>query len=377
MSEPPRTPARLDPLPVLERARVWLAPVPPQRRLRTALGLIAVLGLIGWLDYSAGFWVSLQLFYLGPIVLSVAWLGWRVGCLVATLSVTLRLAGDTAAGIFQYISVGTVFWNRLAEIAISFTLVFAVHALFLLQRELEERIRRRTASLEQAIAARNQLQRELFETSRRERSAIGHDLHDGLGQHLTATSMAATLLANRLAAAGQPTSADAQAIVRLLQDAIDKTRHIARGLLLSAIEPNDLAPELEEFAGKLRQEHGVPCFFTFRGQIKDISVAASSQIYYIAQEAALNAVRHARATRVEISLVGDDRALTLTVSDDGAGLPAEAESSLGMGLRIMRHRAELIGAHFELESHPAAGTRVRCHRPLPTTASPFPTHERS
>lgn len=221
----------------------------------TVLGLLLV---IGWIDYAAGFWVSMQLFYLVPIVLAVAWFGWRAGCGFAILAVLLRLAGDTAAGMFDQISTGSVLGNRAVEACISCILVWLFHALFSLQRELEERVRQRTASLEQANAARQELQRQLAEAGRRERSAIGHDLHDGLGQHLTATSMAANVLASRLAAAGHTEAEHARPVVELVQGGIAKTRRIARGLLLSAIEPDQLA------AG-IRREHGIACQFTLPG----------------------------------------------------------------------------------------------------------------
>ncbi len=362
MSDESRLSSRSTPL-ALTWARDWLAVPPP--RPRAALIVAAVLAAIGWIDYVAGFWVSLQLFYLLPIVLAVAWLGWSAGCLTAILGVALRLIGDMAANIFSHVDALAVFWNRLAELGISLLVVSVLHALFSLQRELEERVRQRTASLEQALAARDQLQNQLFEAGNRERGAIGHDLHDGLGQHLAATAMAANLLATRLTASRQPTAADAAAIVRLLQEAIAKTRQLARGLLLSAIEPEELAAELEELAETLRREHRVACTFTLRGTLRSVNVAASSHLFYIAQEAARNAVRHAGGSRVDLDLSVDDRALTLSITDNGSGLVPAADAKPGMGLRIMRHRSELIGAAFSLHQPPAGGTVVTCQLPLP------------
>lgn len=354
--------------PPLRWAHTWLAPVPRERRLR-AFALIGLLiAVIGWTDLLAGYWISLQLFYLAPIILAVAWLGWRAGCAISLLCVGVRLSGDASAGIFQAVEALPIFWNRLAEFGTFVVISLVLHAVLSLQREMESRVKQRTASLEQAIAARDQLQRELFDISRRERSAIGHDLHDGLGQHLTATAMAANLLAGRLLAAGQPTAADAQGIVRLLQESITKTRQLARGLLLSAIEPDALAPELEELAENLRQEHRLRCEFTHHGTVQGLAVGVSSQLFYIAQEAARNAARHSGGSRITIDLNCEPIALTITVCDDGKGLPRSVAHHPGMGLRIMRHRSELIGATFSIDPISPGGTRVRCRYPLPSTS---------
>ena len=342
----------------ISRLLVRFAGTPTHGRARSVAIIVSVLGVIGWIDYLAGTHVSLELFYLVPVTLSVAWLGWRAGCAAAVLSLMIRVAGDLAAGPYQFPA--AAFWNRLMDFSIYLVVVGVTNAFIRLQRELEQRVRQRTALLEQANTTRNELQQQLFEISRRERSAIGHDLHDGLGQHLTATSIAADLLASRLAAAGHPATDNARKVVTLLQEAIAKTRQVARGLLLSAVEPAGLASELEELAETIRKEHAVRCTFTLRGAVDGIDGATASHLFYIAQEAARNSVRHARASRIYINLAMDDRALTLSITDNGRGPPPEGEDSGGMGVPIMRHRTTLIGGEFTLGPAPGCGTLVRC-----------------
>lgn len=323
--------------------------------------ILGMVGVIGWLDYLTGVRASLELFYLVPITLSVAWIGWRVGCGIATLSIITRVVGDLLTGAYRYPL--TAFWNRLMDLLVYFVLIWVLHALLTLRRRLEQRVRERTAALEQTIVERDQLQTQLFEVSRRERSAIGHDLHDGLGQHLTATSIAADLLASRLAATAHAAEPDARTIVALLQDGIAKTRQIARGLLLSAIEPDELVAELEELTATLGEEHRITCRFQLQGTVRGIDAATSSHLFYIAQEAALNALRHARSSFVEISLVSNTSGIELTITDNGRGLPAQPPQPSGMGLRIMAHRAQLIGGAFALSAVPGGGTRVQCRVP--------------
>jgi signal transduction histidine kinase len=323
-----------------------------------------MIGGIGWLDYISGVYISLGLFYLIPIVCAVAWLGWREGALTAVLCVLVRLTADLAAGGYEHPIAS--YWNRLIDLGRYFFVVWMLHAFLSLLRDVEEQVRVRTLALEKAICERNHLQTELFEISRRERSSVGHDLHDGLGQHLTATSIAANLLAQRLERDGHAAAGNARAIVKMLQDAIANTRQIARGLLLSAIEPAELVAELEELADRLNREHRAGCCFSYRGDGADrLDTATASHVFYVAQEAARNSVRHAGSTRVDISLTADGPVLELSVADNGRGLPAPGTRTAGMGLRIMAHRTELIGGEFSVNSNPGGGTIVRCRVPMP------------
>ncbi len=347
-----------------------LAGTPGHHRGRSIAIIGAMVALIGWLDYITGIRISLVLFYLVPITLSVSWLGWRAGCATAVISVVARTVSDLALAPYRFPV--RAFCNRLADLGIYLILIWVVHALISLWRELDQRVRLRTADLEQALRSRDELQAQLFEISRRERSAIGHDLHDGLGQHLTATAMAANLLAARLTEARQPMVAGAQNIVRMLQEAIAQTREIARGLLLAAIEPGELISELEELAAILSQESRVECRFTWRGPFDGLDAAISSHLFYIAQEAARNALRHARPSRVEISLLAGHGGLELTVTDNGSGRRGPGAPATGMGLRIMAHRAGIIGGEFSIEPVSPTGTRVRCRVPLPNPAPAVP-----
>jgi signal transduction histidine kinase len=326
-------------------------------------GLVAV---VATLDYLAGVGVSLALFYLIPIALSVAWLGWRTGCAAAVACIVLRVTGDLANGGYRHPDVAG--WNRVIDLFMYLVVVFILHALISLLREVDERVRQRTAALQRVIAERTQLQTEIFEISRRERAAIGRDLHDGLGQHLTAASIAANLLTNNLASGGYTAAEDARAVSDMLHTAIGTTRKIARGLLLAAVEPDELLPELDELASGLAEEFPLAFRFVHRGVAGDrLSASVSSHIFYIAQEAARNAARHARATAVEISLFADERGLELAVTDNGRGLPSPNGRSAGIGQRVMAHRTELIGGEFSLGPGSEGGTTVRCRVPLPAS----------
>ena len=315
--------------------------------------------LIGWVDYFTGTSVSLGLFYLAPIILSALWLGWRSGCLLSVLSIIVRVGGDWAHG-GDKTPPTSIFWNRSSYLVVYVVLVGLLHALNSVQRQLERRVQQRTAALAQALQARDELQRQLFETGSRERNSIGHELHDGLGQHLTATALAAKMLSSDLESTGHPAAADAQTIVRMAQEGIAQTRQLARGLLLAAIQPDQLVPELEELCGGLQKEYGINCRFVRTGELQGLDVTRASHLFYIAHEAARNAVRHAQASQIEIQLKRLPDSLELNITDNGLGPPPPDAALDGMGLRIMAHRSELIGGRFAIAPHSGAGARVTC-----------------
>jgi signal transduction histidine kinase len=340
-----------------------LSAIPAHSRSRSLAIVAGLIAAVGCLDYLVGVRISLVLFYLFPIVLSVAWFGWRAGCVTAGTCTAVRVIGDLANGGYRYPAIAS--WNRLIDLFMYFMVVWILSALISLLREVDERVRQRTAALQNVIAERTRLQTELFEISRRERSTIGHDLHDGLGQHLTATSIAANLLANSLATGSHANANDARTVVHMLHAAIGTTRTIARGLLLSTVGPDELLPELEELAAALSHEYPIAFRFVHRDVDPErLSVAAASHLFYIAQEAARNAARHAHATAVEISMLADEHILELTVVDNGRGLVHADGRSEGMGLRIMDHRTELIGGEFTIGPGTDGGTTVRCLVPL-------------
>lgn len=350
--------------PAPSEQRFWdlaqLAVAPKHGRGRSILVVGLFVALIGWIDYLTGQRLSLELFYLVPIILSVAWLGPRTAGIVALLCIVARVGGDLAYGPYAYPLV--VFWNRLTDLAVYLILIWLVHGLLSLFRHLDRRVVERTQALQESVRLRQQLERELLDIGARERSAIGRELHDDLCQQLTGTALATKVLAEQLDETDRTAAHDAQAIVHYVEESIRKTRQIARGLLLASIEPSTLADELAELAAKA-SGGGITCIFRFEGFPVIPDAASCAQLFRIAQEALRNAVRHARPTRVEIILGGNSAATFLMVRDDGTGLPAAGTRSPGMGRRIMEHRALLIGGTLSVVPAQGTGTCVICHLP--------------
>jgi signal transduction histidine kinase len=339
----------------------------PSRGTDSAALIIALwFGAIEIVDYLSGDRLSLLFFYLVPVTLAVAWFGRRVAVVVAFLCLAFRLLGDYYAGGKHPVE-AWAWWNNALAFVGFVLIIAALHALFRLHRNLETRIYERTQELQAALAETRRLQRDLIDVGARERAAIGRDLHDDLGQHLFATALAAKVLAQRLSEREPDAASEAQSIVDWLDQGIAKTRHLAHGLMIASIDPRQLPDELSELAAA-HCRGPLSCAFRMEGRpaVQDDGTAA--QLFRIAQEAVRNASTHAQASRIEIVLIADDQGLRLEIVDDGIGTPAESSAATGMGLRIMSHRAALIGGSLSILPATPTGTRIVCRLPLPAPA---------
>jgi PAS domain S-box-containing protein len=214
------------------------------------------------------------------------------------------------------------------------------------------------------ITERKRLERTILEVSAREQRRIGQDLHDGLGQHLTGIAFMSKVQQQKLAEKDLPEAADAAKIVRLVNEAINKTRELARGLLPVMSDAHGLMSALQQCAGEARDIFGVDCHFQCDSPVLMHDVNTATHLYHVAQEALSNAIRHGKARKIRITLAGGDHQGELTIHDDGAGISDAAGSSLGMGLHIMSYRARMIGGSLEVGRAADGGTLVKCVFPI-------------
>jgi PAS domain S-box-containing protein len=210
------------------------------------------------------------------------------------------------------------------------------------------------------ITERKRLEREILEISTREQRRIGHDLHDGVCQQLACIAYLTDLLAERLQKKSEPDSAEAEKIGGLLNEAITQTRGIARGLFPVHLAQEGLACALEELATTTSNLYEIDCRFSSDEPIPVLENGVGLHLYYIAQEAVLNAAKHGKAKNVVISLTHIGDRFSLAVKDDGPGFPWPGTHLAGMGIRIMHYRAKVIGATLDLKSQAGHGTQVTC-----------------
>ena len=325
-----------------------------------SLALVTVVGIV---DYLSGYAIFFSAFYLLPVGLAAWFVGGTFGVLISILSIVVWLAGDVAAGA-HYPSIFVPIWNGAISLTVYFVVVKALTALRKLHNELEERVRQRTAALTAEMQERERLEKELLEISEREQQRIGHDLHDSLCQHLAATAMAGQVLGEKLAAKSAPETADAKEVVKLVQDSIVMTRNLARGISPVEMEREGLITALREFAANISQLFKVHCVFDSESPPVIDDAATATHLYRIAQEAVNNAIRHGKPKQIVISLSNQKNRVELTIEDDGGGLPEDWQKNRGMGTRIMAHRAAMMGGTFSIEPNPTGGTFGKCSVPV-------------
>lgn len=220
-------------------------------------------------------------------------------------------------------------------------------------------------ALAAAQAEHRRLEREILAAGERERHTIGADLHDNLGQQLTALELMCAA-AKEDAASHPPLAKRLDTMGKMLREAITQTRFLARGLVPVGEEPDALQIGLAELAGRTHALGRVHCHFDSPEPIALRDSSVSGHLYRIAQEAVNNAIKHARAKNVTIRLVREAGRLVLEIADDGAGLPkTRGADRAGLGVGIMQHRAHAIGAEIALTSKRGEGVVVRCSLPLP------------
>jgi PAS domain S-box-containing protein len=216
------------------------------------------------------------------------------------------------------------------------------------------------------ISERKRLEKTVLEISEREQRRIGQDLHDGLGQHLTGIAFLTKVQERRLAESHSPEAADAAKIVQLVNDAIRKTRELARGLLPVVSDAHGLMSALRLYASEIEDLFGIACRFQCEDAVLIHDAPMATHLYHIAQEAVNNAIKHGRAKSILIHLFAGERQGTLIVKDDGVGIERPLVPQTGVGLHIMNYRAGMIGGNLEIHREQPRGTAVTCRFPITT-----------
>lgn len=233
------------------------------------------------------------------------------------------------------------------------------------QRELEQRVRERTAALEAAEAQLRALNMQLIQAQEEERRRVSRELHDDAGSLLISLKYGLLSLLEE-----QPDGEEATTLRRrlaetlgIVDETIEHIRTLSHFLRPPALDVGglhvslqDLCHEFEEHTGLAARYHGQP--------VEGLSEEIAITLYRFAQEALTNVVKHARASRVEVRLRATPAAVTLSITDNGRGLKKEAAAN-GMGLLGMRERLGLLGGKVSLQSGKGRGTTVTARVPLP------------
>ncbi|MGA9798992.1 MAG: PAS domain S-box protein [Terriglobales bacterium] len=214
------------------------------------------------------------------------------------------------------------------------------------------------------ITERKRLEKAILEISADEQRRIGQDLHDGLGQHLTGIAFMSKVQEQKLAEKGLTEAVEAARIVKLVNEAINKTRELAHGLLPVVAESQGLMSALQRWAVEVEDVFNISCQFRCASPVLIHDAIMSTHLYRIAQEAVNNAMRHGHATDIVITLSTGNEHGTLVIEDDGSGVGETSATHSGMGLQIMNYRARMIGGSLKVQGGKTHGTAVTCIFPL-------------
>ena len=147
----------------------------------------------------------------------------------------------------------------------------------------------------------------------------------------------------------------------MTREGVQSLRTVIRGVAPVSPDPQGLMVALESLCQRTRELYGVSCAFSYESPLELRDAELATQLYYLAQEAVTNAIKHAAPKSIEMSLARANGHMALSVRDDGRGFDSEhPPRSNGLGLRLMAYRARLIGADFDLTSAPGGGTVVNC-----------------
>lgn len=212
------------------------------------------------------------------------------------------------------------------------------------------------------VTARKNLDKMLREILNREQSRIGRDLHDSIGQMITGVLFKTKAMEDRLRSKSLPGEAEGISDIKeLLTATLLRLRELARGLIPATIRSDGLIYALQRLVRDTGSLSGISVELLADTQSADFNELASSEIYHIVEEALNNAVKHSMGDEIVVAVRRLPEEVVVSVRDNGGGIP-EQNTSGGLGLKIMRHRAELIGASLSVTSS-KAGTEVVCRLP--------------
>ncbi|MGC3990880.1 MAG: PAS domain S-box protein [Chthoniobacteraceae bacterium] len=215
------------------------------------------------------------------------------------------------------------------------------------------------------ISQQRRLEREITQAATEERRRIGQELHDGLGQQLTALEMMTHALARELRETSPGQAKVATEIAQFIRRAVAQSRELAHHLSPMASGGEGLMVSLHELA-RMTSLTGVVCEFHCEQPVGISDQTVTAHLYRIAQEGVTNALKHARAKRIEIRLEHTFDQIKLFIQDDGCGILQRRAKSEGMGLPVIEHRVQLMGGQLSVQSKRGKGVRIVCLIPKPS-----------
>ncbi|MDR3054654.1 MAG: response regulator [Zoogloeaceae bacterium] len=239
-----------------------------------------------------------------------------------------------------------------------------------LRFDLEKRVIERTEQLNQSESRLRDSHKRLRELTaflqtvrEDERATIARELHDELGQALTALRIDLGWIRNKCAGLGASVTDRITAAHELVKRTIDALHRISEGLRPGMLDVLGLAAAIEHHVDEFRERGDIECELTMNRDEFDLDNRLAITIFRVMQEATTNILRHAGASRIAIRLIETEAHICLDIEDNGCGFDASAHSNK-YGLLGMQERVNMFGGEIQIDSQPGAGTRIHIKLPV-------------
>lgn len=223
------------------------------------------------------------------------------------------------------------------------------------RKEAEQRLRQSYAQL-QELSSRRESDREL------ERKRIAHELHDELGQHLTALHLGLSTILYRMGNENAWLTERLEALTANAHETIQVVRNVAASLRPPVLDMG-IGDALGSLIGHFRTAAGLTCNLTLPTPFRPLTEEAQIALYRVVQEALTNIARHAQATTVDIAIRQDSCCCRMEIMDNGQGFSPAAKCSKSLGVLGMQERIEQLGGEFSLSAAPGKGVRIEVRIP--------------
>ncbi len=339
---------------------------------------LALTIFMGYVDYALGTEISVAIFYLIPIALATWYLGKPYGIFFAVICGLVWLWNENL-GVDKYSNHAIPYWNALVRFGFFMIVVVLMSELKKLKVSLEDTIELRTSALKNEIVERkkteielerktdklSELTKRLHTIREEENEIIAREIHDELGQSLTAMKIEIMLISKKLNGDGEMLG-KLGLVTNMIDDTIKTIRKISTRLRPRLLDQLGFLPavewEMKDFQGRT----GITCELFVEDENFDFSSVDSTALFRIFQESLTNVARHSKATNVDVTIgTGTGRMIKMIVKDNGIGISDSAmRKNNSLGILGMNERALALDGSLEVVSPPEGGTEVIVTAPI-------------
>lgn len=328
--------------------------------------------VMGFVDYTLGTEISVAIFYLIPIALATWYIGKPYGIFFAVLCGLVWLWNENLA-IEKFSNHAIPYWNALVRFGFFMIVVFLLSELKNLKKSLEDTIESRTSALRYEIQVRKNAEEELGQKTRKlseltkrlhtireeENEIIAREIHDELGQSLTAMKIE-IMLVSKKAGTDVELLTKLSLVTSMIDDTIKTIRKISTRLRPRLLDQLGFLPavewEMKDFQGRT----GIACELFVEDENFNFSSVNSTALFRIFQESLTNVARHSKATNVEVTIgTGTRKIIKMVIKDNGIGISDDAlKKQKSLGILGMNERALALDGALEVLTPPEGGTEV-------------------